>query len=280
MMSKVRESMHRAKELVKRRKGAFIALLISALFFLPVGYVRMSGHNKTPSCTVLGIKLHGTLITYIPHGYKEDTSISASDRDVTSSEEVVNAIHTGNTDENIQAILVEVDSGGGSPVGGEEIAHAIALSEKPVIAFIRSYGASASYWAVAPAQRIFASLNSSVGGIGVTSSYIEEVDNKKRYVQIISGKYKDYGNPNKRITDEERAILQEDNDIIYRNFINEVAKYRNLPVAKVTALANGTTVMGEKAKSQGLIDEIGSLVEVKKYLKTIVGDKDVSICWE
>ena len=98
-------------------------------------------------------------------------------------------------------------------------------------------------------------------------------------MQIISGKYKDYGNPNKRITDEERAILQEDNDIIYHNFINDVAKYRKLSVAKVTSLANGTTVMGEKAKRTGLIDEIGSLTEVKKYLKSMVGDKEASICW-
>lgn len=279
MMTTIRRWVQSGKEILKNRKGT-IALLVVVLI-LPHTFIFLQSyrHDRVSSCNVLGIKVHGTLTTYIPHGYREDTSISASDRDVTSSEEVVDAIHTGNADENIKAIVIEVDSGGGSPVAGEEIAEAIALSSKPVVAFIRYYGASASYWAVAPSQRIFASANSSVGGIGVTSSYTEDLDTKKRYVQIISGKYKDYGNPNKRIIDEERAILQEDNDIIYHNFINAVAKYRNLSVAKVTALANGTTVMGEKAKRQGLIDEIGSLTEVKKYLKSMVGDKDVSVCW-
>ena len=278
-MSTVRNWLQSGKDVLKNRKGTIILLVVVLMLPHALIFLQSYRHNNASSCNVLGIQLRGTLITYIPDGYREDTTLSADDRDVTSSEEVVETIQSGNMDWDIKAIVIEVDSGGGSPVAGEEIAQAIALSEKPVVAFIRYYGASASYWAVAPAQKIFASRNSSVGGIGVTSSYIEEVDNKKRYVQIISGKYKDYGSPNKRITDEERAILQEDNDIIYQNFISAVAKYRNLTVANVTKLANGSTVMGEKAKRQGLIDEIGSFVEVKKYLTTITGGKDVSVCW-
>src|SRR3989344_4209675 len=141
------------------------------------------------NCSVTGINLHGTLLTYIPNHSDSD---SFFDLDVTASEDVVWTIKQANEDEKIKAILVEVDSSGGYPVSGEEINNAIKNSDKPVVGLIRQTGASAAYWAISSADKIFASKNSDVGSIGVTQSYLSNVkkNNKDGYTfeQLSAGK--------------------------------------------------------------------------------------------
>lgn len=232
------------------------------------------------NCSVLGLNLHGELITYIPAHADGDSSFNY---DVTASENIVLAIKEANDDPKIKTILVEVDSGGGSPVAGEEISNAIKNSNKPVVAMIRQTGASASYWAISGAKKIFASKNSDVGSIGVTGSYLSNVEKNKKngytYVQLSIGKYKDAGNPDKPLTSEEKALFLRDANIIYNNFIETVSKNRNIPAQKVKSFADGSTFLGQKAKELGLIDETGGLIEVEKYLENITGEKPV-ICWK
>lgn len=235
-----------------------------------------SGAND---CNVAGINLHGTLLTYVPEHNESDTFF---DYDVTSSESIVNLISAINIDENIKAIVVEVDSGGGSPVAGEEIANAIKNSEKPVVAFIRSLGASASYWSISSADRIFASKNSDVGSIGVTMSYLNNVSKNNKdgyaYEQLNAGKYKDAGNPDRALTVEEKALFLRDINIVYKNFMEAVSENRNIPYSEVKKIADGSTVLGERAKELGLVDEIGGINEVEKYLEDTIGVKP-DICW-
>jgi protease-4 len=280
------------KNFIKSPKGVLAVWGVCSIVFLLVVYIKTSNRptelagdgifstsGSNASCNVTGINLHGSLLTYLPKGFREDQSLSAEERNVTSSEEVMDIITIANNDRAIKAIVIEVDSGGGSPVAGEEIAEAIKLSRIPVVAFIRGTGASAAYWAVSGAPHIIASKNSSVGGIGVTSSYVEKLDEHERYIQIISGKYKDYGSSKKNITKEEMALMQRDNDIVYHNFIQAVASNRKLSVENVKRLADGSTIMGEMAKRSGLIDEIGSLYEVRVYLAALLGE-EVTICWK
>lgn len=232
------------------------------------------------NCSVTGIELHGGVVTYVAYHPEGDPSF---DYDVSSSDYIFKMIKDSNDDDKIKAIVVEVDSGGGSPVAGEEIANAIKNSKKPVIAYIRSAGASAAYWAISGADKIFASKNSDIGSIGVTSSYLtNSVKNKKdgyTYEQLNTGKFKDSGNPDKPLTEEEKALFMRDLNIIYENFIQTVASNRNLSIQKVRAIADGSTVLGEKAKELGLIDEIGGLPEVEKYVENKIGEKSV-ICWK
>ncbi len=238
-------------------------------------------YNKSESsdCSVLGINLHGSLLTYVPEHADGD---SFFDYDVTSSEGVMLSIKQANEDSDIKAVLIEVDSSGGSPVAGEEIANAVKNSVKPVVAFIRESGASAAYWSVSSADRIFASKNSNVGSIGVTSSYLNNVEKNKKdgytYEQLSSGKFKDTGNPDKALTTDEKNLLLRDINIIYNNFINDVANNRDLTVKQVKAFADGSTVLGDKAKSLGMIDEIGGLNEAEKYIEGVIGEKP-EVCW-
>lgn len=232
------------------------------------------------NCSVIGINIRGTLLTYIPPKGENDSS---TDTDVMASGEISYLIRRASEDEQIKAILIEVDSYGGLPVAGEEIANALKHAGKPTVAIIRQSGLSAAYWAISSAERIFASNNSDVGSIGVTLSYLENVGKNKKdgtdYVQLIAGKYKDAGNPDKPLTEEERQLFMRDINIIHQNFIADVATNRNIPEADVNKIADGSSVLGEQAKILKLIDEIGGLSEAKIYLEAKIGEKP-EICWQ
>lgn len=265
---------------------AFIALsFVSYAIYDGIRYDNPDTPNKSVSevkseCSVLGINLHGELYTYIPKTNSEDPTM---ENDAVASEEVMNLIDRANDDEDIKGIIVEVDSPGGYPVAGEEIADAIAASKKPVVAFIRQSGTSAAYWAITSADKIFASKNSDIGSIGVTISYLDNVGKNEKaglsYVQLSAGKYKDAGNPDKPLTTEEKALIIRDLKIIHENFIEDVSKNRNIAIEKVRAIADGSSVLGEKAKELGLIDDIGGYSEAKSYIEEKIGEK-AAVCWQ
>ncbi len=232
------------------------------------------------NCNVQGINIHGSVVTYTSNDSYNDNDKVMYDQ--TSADSVLYYINNAQEKDNIKAIVVEVDSPGGSPVAGEEISNAIKNSNKPVVAYIRDLGASAAYWAISSADRIFASKNSNVGSIGVTQSYLSNVGNNQKngysYVQLSSGKYKDTGSPDKVLTTDEKSLLLRDINIMYENFVKAVSENRGLTVKAVKSFADGSTVLGTKAKELGMIDSIGGLPEVQNYLETKIGEKP-DICW-
>lgn len=235
--------------------------------------------SEDMNCSVVGINLHGMLLTYIPPKNEND---SFENTDVVASEEVSYLIKQANEDDAVKAIVLEVDSSGGLPVAGEEIANALKNSSKPTVGVIRSSGLSAAYWAVSGADHIFASKNSDVGSIGVTLSYLDNVGKNQKdgnaYVQLSSGKFKDAGNPDRPLTEEERQLFLRDIKILHENFVADVAANRDISVADIQKIADGSSVLGEQAKSLHLIDEIGGISEVEKYLEGLIGEKP-EVCW-
>ena len=276
--------------------GSIIKIILIIIVFIGIYYaVSATGLLKDDSssdptlsdssdiandnCTVRGIELHGTMLTYIPKHAEADTYFNY---DTVASQDIDWTIKQANDDERIKALVIEVDSPGGSPVAGSEISEAIKSSKKPVVAFIREMGASSAYWAISSASKIFASLNSNVGGIGVTSSYLSNVGKNTKdgytYEQLSAGKFKDSGSADKPLTAEEKILFMRDINIVYENFITVISKNRKIPIEKVRDYSDGATVMGATAKERGLIDEIGGLPEVEQYLEKITGDKP-EICW-
>jgi protease-4 len=162
------------------------------------------------------------------------------------------------------------------------VANALKESTKPTVVVIRQSGLSAAYWASTGATQIFASRNSDVGSIGVTSSYLDNVGKNQKdgnaYVQLSSGKYKDAGDPDRPLTEEERQLFLRDIKITHQNFIEAVATNRNIPVDQVRAIADGSSVLGEQAKSLKLVDQIGGWFEAEKYIEQQIGEKP-EVCW-
>lgn len=235
---------------------------------------------RNAACNVLANSLTGFMETYaLPEETALDGSIIS---DVSASDYIVSAIEAGEEDPTIKAHLLEVDSGGGYPVAGEEIAKALRAAKKPSVVVIRQIGASAAYMAAAAGDYIFASRYADIGAIGLTASYVDQSKKNDEegltYNQLTTGKYKDLFSQDKPLTDQERAIIERDLKIGLEIFIQDVAKDRRLDVEKVRALADGSTLLGDAAKEQGLIDAIGGLPEAKKYLAKKIGE-DVEVCW-
>jgi signal peptide peptidase SppA len=257
------------------------------LSFLLIGFLLQLLALTTPKipfisfsdCNVQDIKLHGQLFTYRNSASDGTGQLS---KDVASSEEIVAAINKANSDSSIKAILLEIDSTGGSGVAGWEISQALKHSNKPTVALIRESGDSAAYWAASGAKYIVASANSDVGDIGVTMSYvgnsIKNTQDGLTFYQLSAGKFKDAGNPDKPLTPEEQQLFMRDLKIEYDNFVKDVSVNRSLDVAKVTALADGSSMLGQMAKDNGLIDQVGGIYDVQNYLNQKL-KTDIKICW-
>ena len=243
-------------------------------------YSADSVYTEEATCNVLGIELHGELTTYIPPTDTDEDGFALIDS--TASENIVYTINDAESDENIKAIILEIDSYGGYPVAGEEVVIALKKANKPTVALIREGGVSAAYMAASGADIIFASKNSDVGGIGVTMSYLDNTQQNLKeglnYVSLSSGKYKDTGDPNKPLSQEEKNLLMRDVNILHENFVKMVSENRNLDIENVKKMADGSTMLGEMALQNGLIDQIGGMFEVKDYLKEKIGE-DVEVCW-
>jgi protease-4 len=214
------------------------------------------------------IKIYGEIITY---GTETIGDFGITEDDITSSETITDYLNQINEDDEIKAIIVEIDSPGGYPVASEEIANALKKIEKPTVAVIRESGASGAYLIASATDKIYASRMSDVGSIGVTMSYLDySQQNKKEgliYQQLSSGEFKDAGDPDKELSDKEKEIIMRDIKKIHQIFIEMVAENRNLDIEKVEKLADGSTMLGQDAKENGLIDEIGSVDEAKNWLE-------------
>ncbi len=223
------------------------------------------------SCNVSNIKLQGDLYTYT----------TGENLDEIASQDIVSAIENADLDSNIKAIILEIDSVGGTPVAAEEVANALKRASKPTVALIREYGTSAAYLAATGADIIFASAMSDVGSIGITMSYLDYSKQNQQegiiFNELSSGKFKDAGSPDKPLTEEERELFMKEIKILNDNFIKIVAENRNLDTEEVKKLADGSSILGEEAIEKGLIDEIGGLNSVKTYLGDRLGEK-IEIC--
>jgi protease-4 len=246
-----------------------LIVVIGNLIFFDVS-LWLTASEENCSGNVARIKLQGELVTYIPPENLDSEGYFLADQ--TASEDIVAAIKEAEEDSGIEAIVLEIDSIGGSVTAAEEVATALKSAGKPTVAIIRGTGYSAAYWAATGADRIFASKNSDLGSIGVTMSYLDyskqNVKEGITYQQLSSGKFKNIGDMDKTLTEEEKTLLMRDVNILHQNFINAVAENRKLEVEKVKTLADGSSMLGQMALDNKLIDEIGGIPEVENYLKS------------
>jgi protease-4 len=179
----------------------------------------------------------------------------------------------------IEGVLFEINSPGGTPVASEDIASQVAALELPNVALIGDMAASGGYMIASAADTIVASPMSDVGSIGVTMSYTEESEKNEEegitYVPLHSGKFKDMGNPNKPLTDEERSLLEAQLREIHDYFIDLVSKYRNINRDEIASLADGSTLTGKRAQEKKLVDILGGRDAAKEAFAVKLG-KDMS----
>lgn len=196
---------------------------------------------------------------------------------VTTPERIESFMAAVEEERGIEGVLVEINSPGGTPVASERIATRFHDSHLPIVGLIGDIGASGGYMIAAATDYLIASPMSDVGSIGVNMSYVEESKKNDEegltYVQLTTGKFKDIGNPNRAITDEERALLLADLQVVHEAFVDLVSEYRKLPREAVAAIADGSSMPGARALEHGLIDRLGSRREARETFAEIL-EKD------
>src|SRR3989338_7542571 len=248
----------------------FVLLLLSVLGFIAVGIISVfvGVDVESLSGNVALIQIEGVIVATDPNGLFET---------VTTSTDTIELIEKADKNSNIKAIILEINSPGGSAVASQEIAEAVKKTNKTTVAWIREVGASGAYWIASASDHIVANRVSLTGSIGVIASYLEFPGFLDRYNityrRLVSGKYKDIGSPLKEMTPEEEEIFQKDLDAIRDYFVSEVAKNRNMSKKDVDKVANGLFYLGVQAKELGLVDELGGKDEAIAYIEKREGIK-------
>jgi len=188
------------------------------------------------------------------------------------------------SDSKVKALVLRVNSPGGSAIASERIQRELVLfgKSKPIVVSMGTVAASGGYWISTAATRVFAQPNTITGSIGVFSIVpnIQGLakNNGITFDTVKTGKYADIFSLARPRSADEMAVLQRGTDAIYAAFIDRVAGARKLTPDSVRAIAEGRVWSGSEAMRIGLVDSIGGLdVAVKSAasLAKITGDYEV-----
>lgn len=205
-----------------------------------------------------------------------------SPQPVITPDQVADLLERAESISNVKAVVLRVDSPGGSVVASDEIYHMLLDFEKPVVIWMGDTAASGGYYISCGGDYVFAHPDTLTGSIGVISQFInaqELLDEMGIDVMVItSGRYKDMGSLFRDMTEEEQEIWNEILDQIYADFVEVVAESRELSVEQVRNLADGRIYTGQQALEQGLVDEVGlpsDAIAKAADLAGIVGEPEV-----
>ncbi|MBM3271926.1 S49 family peptidase [Candidatus Kaiserbacteria bacterium] len=272
--------------------AAFVGTLVAVSLQSSDGSAEGAWGGPLSSCNVLMVPVHGTIVSTrasvaagqgpVADDGMQDGGISG-DSGFTIAEDVVALLRDAAVSGDVEAVIIDVDSYGGSPAAAHEIADAIRRIDKPSVAVIHEAGLSAGYLIASAADAVYAGQESSVGSIGVTASYLTNLGRNVRegleYQSLATGQYKDTFNPDKPLTGDERALIMRDLRISHQNFVNAVAQFRGLPTSTVERLADGSSMLGAAALKAGLVDALGFTVDAESYLSERLDDETVVCRW-
>lgn len=180
-------------------------------------------------------------------------------------------------DDSVKAILLRINSPGGSAAASDEILTDIERFKEehkvPVVTYMTDLAASGGYYVSLSSDKIVANPSAITGSIGVILEYLNYGDLANKYgvknVVIKSGSHKDIVSPFRDPTKEETDILQSVVDDAYDVFVHHVSDGRNLDMNKVKELADGRIYSARQAKENGLIDETGGIEDAVNESKKL-----------
>jgi protease-4 len=195
---------------------------------------------------------------------------------------IVEALREANKDKQVAAIVLRIDSPGGSALASDLIWHETQVIEKPIVASMGDVAASGGYYIAMGADKIVAAPGTVTGSIGVvggklairglydklgiTTETIERGQNSGLFAS--SGPF----------TESQRAVVSEMMEDIYRQFTTKAAQGRKMPIEKLRELAGGRVYTGIQAKENGLVDELGTLHDAIAAAKQLAGiEKDDTV---
>ncbi len=194
------------------------------------------------------------------------------------------ALEQAREDENVRAVVLEIDSPGGEVTASDVIYNAVVKTraKKPVVVYMQSLAASGGYYVACGGKFLMANDTTITGSIGViiqTLNY-EQLFNKIGLASVVfkSGQFKDMLNGARPITPEEREYVQSFVMSTYDKFLGIVAKERNLPADELrNTVADGRILSGQSAVENKLIDGLGQIEDAFKKARELGNAADATI---
>ncbi len=192
----------------------------------------------------------------------------------------VNKLERVASDKSVKAVVIRVDSPGGSVGASQEMYRAIErLKEKgkPVVVSMGNVAASGGYYISAPADYIYANPGTITGSIGVIIQHVAYKELMAKIgikaKSIKTGKFKDTLTPFRELTPEEERYLQDTINEAYEQFLKAILKYRGKKISEeeLRKVADGRVITGQRAKELGLVDELGGLKDAVEKAKELSG---------
>jgi len=205
---------------------------------------------------------------------------------VTGSETIVEYLRKARADASVKAIVLRIDSPGGSAIASDVIWREVVLTknQKPVVASMSDVAASGGYYIAMPAHAIVAEPSTLTGSIGVVlTKFVIDGTLKKIGLNmegVSEGKYADMYSPVRAFSPEERKRVAENMQATYNTFVEKAAQGRNTTPEKIDAVGQGRVWTGRQAKQIGLVDELGGLdraVSIAKQRAKIAQDAEVEL---
>ena len=246
-------------------KKIFIsAVLLLAVLSFVVSLLKGNNNSQktvTIPDRVAVINIEGTIVC----GADSKENLFQQANGITSGT-IMKQIREAAADDSVKALVLRIDSGGGSATAAEEVGRELLRfkeqTKKPIVATMGNTGASAAYWIAACASdKIYANATTLTRSLGVYMPHMTtDAVSKKIGItsdKIKSGPYKDILTNDRPMTPEEKEILQNIVDEIYDQFVYTVSAGRRMETSKVRAIADGRIYTGRQAKNIGLVDELG-----------------------
>jgi protease-4 len=205
-----------------------------------------------------------------------DIVYGAGDENHIGQEMLVKTLKKVRTQEDVKAIVLRVNSPGGSALASDLIWRALELTKqvKPLVVSMGDLAASGGYYIACNADKIFAeptTITGSIGVYGILPNINAFTDNMGIHVdRVATNKSPSYSlfSP---MSKEFYTVTQEGVDLVYKRFVSRVAKGRKMTLEKVHELAQGRVWTGEQAKNNGLVDRLGGLEEAVKAAAELAG---------
>jgi protease-4 len=201
--------------------------------------------------------------------------VALGDSGALYSEDMIAQIEQASADPTVGAIVLDINSPGGSVVASADIHHALKASPKPIVASLGEIAASGGYYIACASQYSFARPATMTGSIGVISRFtnIEELASTLGIEEqaIKTGPFKDQGGLFRPLSQEEIALWQAMLDEAYNDFVLVVAEGREMGERQVRRLADGRVLSGRQAVSLGLVDAEGNLDDAIQVAAKMAG---------
>ncbi len=236
-----------------KKKVAVGIILVLLIIYL----ISFFSYRTTPKIAI--IEIHGVISDFYTH---------------------IQNIESAESDDSIKAVVLSVDSPGGTVGAAQEIYRALEKlrAKKPVVVSMGNVAASGGYYISAPGSVIYANPGTITGSIGVIIQHMDlsRILDKLgiKVENIKSGKYKDILYPNKSLSPEQKRLIEDTIKDVYDQFLDAIVRYRPITKEQLRPYADGRIFSGRQAQKIKLVDKLGNIQDAVNEARKLAGLED------